>query len=60
MCVEQNEGTRCREAWPVGSTYKVKAIGMKGKTIMVRRRETQMVMKRGELNEHATVLLITY
>jgi GTP-dependent phosphoenolpyruvate carboxykinase len=61
MCVdEQNEGARRREAWSVGSTYKVKAIGTKGKTITVRRRETRMVMKTGELNEHATVLSITY
>jgi hypothetical protein len=34
MCVdEQNESTGRREAWSVGSTYKVKAIGTKGGTI---------------------------
>jgi GTP-dependent phosphoenolpyruvate carboxykinase len=57
---EQNESTGRSEAWSVGSTYKEKAIGTKGKIITVRRRETRTVTNTGQLNEHATVLSITY
>jgi hypothetical protein len=49
------KGTVLREAWYDGSTYKEKRKGGQRKV----RRETRMVTKTGEPNEHATVLPIT-
>jgi hypothetical protein len=61
MCIDgQNESAGHREAWSVRSTYKVKGIRAEGRAITVRRSETQMVMKTGELNENAMELSITY
>jgi hypothetical protein len=57
---EQNEGAGRREAWSVGSTHKAKAIGTKGKTITGQEEGNTNGNEKGELNEHGTVLPITY